>query len=398
MARQATFKPLVTAHTRSAILISGFRFQDSLAAGIPVGTPPDRFCGDLMSTVDGRERRWAHQYRQMPLLVWRTKCFKRRGIRTSLPRRPHADAHQRRCKLTDIEDPPDGWEKGAKLRRLLRETAVENDDHRPDDASEIFSSLKHVIDEIDGVAGTPLVKTVVEERGIRRSRRPVWSGPGDADLEDIFSQWGPDDTRAALFLAANRHLRAKGELDFFGVVQKADEIAEHSGQEAADPDKVTRDFELYVDELEGRKGSLSIETAAAKFVRAHDRLFMLLNENPDVQAAANAYADAWHWLHMEWSGEHQLAALGQSAEKGLQGLQAGPDAARQKAARRRDIIEIEYGKFAENEPNAGRRTSSKSAAPAMLAAVKAEFWRSSLGEIKKSTLERQLREVIKLRT
>jgi hypothetical protein len=299
--------------------------------------------------------------------------------------------------LTDFEDPPNEWEKGAKLRRLLRDTAVENEGLRPDDASEIFSSLKHDIDEIDGVAGSPLVKTVVEERGIRRSRRPVWSGPKDPLLEDIFSQWGPDDTRAALFMAANRHLRAKGELDFFGVVQKADELEEHYGQEAADPDGVTRHFELYVDELEGRKGSLSIETAAAKFVRAHDRLFMLLNENPDVQAAANAYADAWHWLHMEWSGEHQLAALGQSAEKGLQGLKAGPDAARQKAARRRDIIEIEYGKFAESETNVARRTSSKTAAPAILAAVKAEFWRSNLGQIKESTLERLLREIIKHR-
>lgn len=301
------------------------------------------------------------------------------------------------CKLTDIEDPPDDWEKGAKLRRLLRETSVENDS-RPDDASEIFSSLKHKTKDVAGVPDTPLVKTIKEERGIRRAMRPLWSGPKDPRSEDIFSQWGPDDTRAALFMAANRHLRAKGELDFFGVVQKADELARHYGHEAADPDKVTRHFELYVEDVEGRTGSLSIETAAAKFVQAHDRLFMLLNENPDVQAAANAYADAWHWLHLEWSGEHELAALGQSAEKGLQGLQAGPDAVRKKAAHRRDIIEIEYGKFAEKEAKPARRTSSKSAAPAILAAVNAAFERFSLGKIKESTLERLLRGIIKVRT
>jgi hypothetical protein len=82
-----------------------------------------------------------------------------------------------------------------------------------------------------------------------------------------------------------------------------------------------------------------------------------------MQEAAYNYADAWHRLHMELMGEHELAAKGADAERFRK---AGPEAKRNQAALRSAIIALAYMKFAADEPDATRRTSPKYAAEVII--------------------------------
>ncbi|WP_128925779.1 hypothetical protein [Bradyrhizobium guangxiense] len=296
--------------------------------------------------------------------------------------------------MADEDDLPEGWQEAARVRRLLRE-AEPNGGDVTDDATEIFSTLTHKIEEQPGVPGTPLAKTVVESRGIRRSRRRVWSSPPEKTLEDLYAEWGPDDTAATLFMAANRHLRAKGEWDFFKIIGEADNRANRQGRDVAEPEEATTYFEAVADDVEARTGSLSIETAATRFIQARDRLFMLLSETPEMQAAANAYADAWHWLHLEWSGEHESAAAGLSAEKGLEGLRSGPQISKQRGEARKDVVRREYDKLRKKEGAAPKMKSSKHVAGVLLPLVNAALDQHGLGQYTEATLERYLRDIIK---
>ena len=172
-------------------------------------------------------------------------------------------------------------------------------DETEDDAREIVSSLAHRLRK-EPAEGQRFYR-VTEKRGIRTS-----SWTSDPLLVDAEVETAPADTHALLFTAANRHLLAVGEMDFADVVETAEKCVP-SG-EYPTPEKISQHFAMWANSLKNRKGSLSIDAIAARFIEAHNRLFMLLNENLETHMAAFAYADAWHWLHMELFGEHELAA------------------------------------------------------------------------------------------
>jgi hypothetical protein len=268
--------------------------------------------------------------------------------------------------------------------------ADQTDKPDEEDVSEIISSLKHSIEELQGPNGGNLIKTIVEKRGLLSSTREVFSNPPETFEEDAVLPWTPADTHALLFMAANRHLRAKGEMDFFAVVETAENIAHAEGKDPSET--ISHHFGLWLEELTARTGSLSIETAAARFLNASDRVFTLLNETFEKQEAAYNYADAWHRLHMELTGEHELAAKGADAERGRK---AGPKAKRNQAALRSAIIALAYKKFAADEPNATRRTSTKYAAEAVIDMVNVALRGRGLGPIALGTVKNQLPAIIK---
>jgi hypothetical protein len=268
--------------------------------------------------------------------------------------------------------------------------ADQTDKPDEEDVSEIISSLNHEIEELHGPDGSNLIKTIVEKRGLLSSTREVFANPPETFEEDVVFPGTPADAHTLLFMAANRHLRAKGEMDFFAVVETAEDIAHAEGKDPAET--ISRHFGLWLEELTARTGSLSIETAAARFLNASDRLFALLDETPEMQEAAFNYADAWHRLHMELMGEHELAAKGADAERGRK---AGPEAKRNQGAARSAIIALAYEKFAKDEPDATRRTSTKYAAEAIIDSVNDALRGCGLDPIALGTIKNQLPAIIK---
>jgi hypothetical protein len=258
-------------------------------------------------------------------------------------------------------------------------------DEPDDDASEIVSSLVHELREEPGEG--PIVRTVTEKRGIRESE---WVHFDNPMVQDPAVEEAPADTHALLFMAANRHLRAAGQMDFFAVADTAERIA--PAGEYPSPARISQLFAIWADGLKNEKGLLSIDAIAARFIQAQDRLMVLLNGDPEMQAAAFAYADAWHWLHLELFGEHELAAKGASAERGLK---AGPDAKRNQGALRTAVVELAYKKFATEEENAANRNSVKYSADAIFEAVNKDLVERKMEPIAIGTIRNQLGAIIK---
>jgi hypothetical protein len=271
-------------------------------------------------------------------------------------------------------------------------------DEPDDDASEIVSQLVHEITEEPGDG--PVARIVIEKRGIREAE---WVHFDDPAVQDPVVEGAPADTQALLFMAANRHLRAVDQMDFFAVVDTAERMAPIG--EYPTPDKISQHFAMWADGLKNEKGLLSIDAIAARFIQAQDRLMILLNGNPEMQAAAFAYADAWHWLHLELFGEHELAAsadsAGRAAEaaqqlaaKTIAGRSKGPQAQKENKVLRMTVVAVEYAKYAASETNQTRRTSAKAAAADILDQVNAALGRQGLGSFTVSTLEKRLRSII----
>jgi hypothetical protein len=258
-------------------------------------------------------------------------------------------------------------------------------DEPDDDASEIVSPLVHELTEEPGDG--PVARIVVEKRGIREAE---WVHFDNPMVQDPAVEDAPADTHALLFMAANRHLRAVGQMDFFAVADTAERIA--PAGEYPSPARISQHFAMWADGLKNEKGVLSIDAIAARFIQAQDRLMMLLNGDPEMQAAAFAYADAWHWLHLELFGEHELAAKGVAARRGLN---AGPEAKRNQGALRTAIVELAYNKFAADEKNEANRNSAKYAADTIFQSVNKDLGDRKMEPIAIGTIRNQLGAIIK---
>jgi len=185
-------------------------------------------------------------------------------------------------------------------------------------------------------------------------------------------------------------------MDYFAVLDTCEKL---SKEDYPSSEQLSAHLQMWVAGLQARKGSLSVDTIAARFLQSQDRLFALLNESKEMQESATAYADAWHWLHMELYGEHELAANAEAAErsaaKASAGRAEGPKAQKRNGALRLAIMATEYKKYAANEKSRTRRISAKNIASQILVAVNSALARSGLGSVKITTLEKRLITIIK---
>jgi hypothetical protein len=253
-------------------------------------------------------------------------------------------------------------------------------DEADDGSREVTSVLRHEITEQPAPDGSRIVN---EKRGIRHA---TWRAPASParDLVDAEKTFG------LLTVAANSHLRAVGEKDALAVM----DTAEIMFPEYPTKEKISEHMRLWAESLKTQKGALSIDATAARFLQAADHLLQILDQTPQIQAAAFAFADAWHWWHLELYREHALAAKAATAERAVAGLQAGPEALKRSRALREAIIETEYDKYATIADEIDRASPGR-AAVAILNAVAAVFSQQGLGGIQKSTLERALRKIIR---
>jgi hypothetical protein len=246
-----------------------------------------------------------------------------------------------------------------------------------DESREVTSSLLHKITRQPAPDGSEIIS---ETRGIRRAtwRTSVKPSRQAADAR-------AENTFRIMSLAANRHLRATGEMDLPSVMDAAERSSASYPSEA----KISQRLRQWVDNIKIQKGALSIDASAAKFLQSADHLLQILNKAPKMQRAAFEFAQAWHAWHLELFGEHELAAI---AERSVAGLKTGPKALKRKRALREAIIETEYGKHVAT--TAKIKHGAERAANAILNDVAKEFEKDGLGSIEESTLVRTLRGLI----
>lgn len=286
-----------------------------------------------------------------------------------------------------------------------------DDNTEPDDigSGEIISSLPNERQEIQPTAGDRFEKAIFERRGIRSSIRRVYKDPLENYAQENIVADTAADTYWLMFHAANRHLTAKGLMNFFDVAELADDVADNKGDSAAET--TARHFELWARKMALRPENIR-SSAAAQFIQAADRLWMFLEGNPEMQEAAHAYADAWHWFHMELFGEHEAAAkteefaaqaeqlaaqtsdLAAKTENATRGLQAGPAAKKAQNAIKFSLIARAYADFVANESREDHRKSPKNAAVAILDAVNDLFAQKGFAPTSLGTLRNKMPEII----
>lgn len=264
------------------------------------------------------------------------------------------------------------------------------DEPDEDDVKEIFSSLKHEFEELPGSAGGNLIKTIIEKRGIRSSARPIYAVPLENIAQELKLIRTANDTDALLFMAANRHLRARGEMDFYAVADMAEQVADAEGKDVTET--TSRHFRLWSKAMETKTGSLSIETAAARFIEARNRLFMLSNKTAKMRSAAFSFAEAWHFFRMELLGEHELAAKGDTAERSLD---AGRAAQKSKGALKSALITSCYESFAAPDTKETRCTNAGYVAGEIIGEVNEAFKAYELDPIAEGTLKNKLPAIIR---
>jgi hypothetical protein len=238
-----------------------------------------------------------------------------------------------------------------------------------------------------------LEKTIYESRGVRSFAVEVFKDHRITAAAGLLQET-PVDTYQMFMEAADYWLTEVGESKFLEVAEMA-EAAKGDATDNAEKrsiDDLT--FQLWSAQVRQRHGHLSPASIAAQFLQCSDYLHRRLNGNADLQTAVYAFAQAWHWFHFEAKGEHELAARGM---RGVEHLAVGLTAAHERAALSDRIVSDEFKSYAADEANVKKRFSAKAACADLLAQINGTLTKLNLRPLKKDTLEKKLRALIRVR-
>lgn len=237
--------------------------------------------------------------------------------------------------------------------------------------------------------------TFYETRGVRDTSNVFLFGDF-AETLALGNYSGEVDkgTFESLFEAANYWLREVGEPDFRSITNQAEKAREtvRTNKQKNRIDRAT--FQQWWFEIGMKHGFLSPAAIAANFLTASDFVHRLANGNKQLEFAIYQFADAWHWMHFEGKGEHELAAIGW---KSAQGRAQGPAVKQRRAEMKKQIVKAAYEAFAADEKNGPARKSAKGAAGALLKELSQKLSALGLGRIAEKSLTDELRPLIKER-
>jgi len=259
--------------------------------------------------------------------------------------------------------------------------------NKPDKRRKI--DIEHLRAEIPGSPNSSLEKTIYEQRGIRDCVIDVFNDPR-LTIATAVLKGTPADTFAIFREAADHWLAEAGELKYSAII----DLAEKAKSESPDAGESEIDnfvFRLWAARVAEKHGYLSPAAIAANFVSSSDYLHRCVAGNQELLNAVYAFADAWHWFHLEGKGEHELAALGL---KSAAGRAVGPDATHQQAERKRRVVEDTFRAFAADPSHASKLTSVKATAYAMLSDINATLEKLKLRPFKAASLEKALRPLL----
>jgi hypothetical protein len=227
--------------------------------------------------------------------------------------------------------------------------------------------------------------TFYETRGIRDSNVIFLFSDFEKTLSSRYHTGVVEEgLYADIFGVANHWLKGAGEKDSFAVREDAKK-AMRSG--------LTRrfTFQRCWFEVGMKHGFLSRAAIAAKFISASDYVHRLLKGNPQLQHAVYQFADAWHWMHFELRGEHELAAIGLKSSRARA---LGPTVKHERADLKKAIVRDQFEKFAADDKNGAARKSAKMAAGALLGPVNQKLKELNVPKMAEKSLADVLRPLV----
>lgn len=299
-------------------------------------------------------------------------------------------------------DLPESWVRSSKFRQALRDAssshrtfnyhgAAKKTRARKRRYAPVEMEHKRAQSEHQESGST----TYYETRGVRDSVTTFLF----SDFDETFSTANHTghvdaDTYASLFEAANFWLEQAGEKDFFGIAGEAEKATQSARTKKA-KNRIDRyTFQRWWFEIGMKHGFLSPAAIASNFLTASDQVHRLVKGNQQLQRAIYQFADAWHWMHFEGKGEHELAAIGW---KSVKGRAQGPAVKQERAELKKKLVKELYDGFASEEGNGAARRSAKGAAGAMFKEVNQKLEALGLSGIAEKTLADELRPLIKAR-
>jgi hypothetical protein len=298
---------------------------------------------------------------------------------------------------------PDSWVRSASARRLLRSSpaqitreAIPNrkgEKIRAKKQRKKAEAFEHRRSRSEHQESGSV--SFYEVRGVRDSRMTFLFSDFEETLL-LANHTGHTDaeTYASFFEAANHWLAEAGEKDFFEVASDADEAKKfaRTWKQRNKLDRLT--FHRWWFELGMKHGFLSPAAVAAKFLVASDFIHRLTKGNQQLQRAIYQFADAWHWMHFEGKGEHELAAVGL---KSVQGRAKGPAAKQERGILKKALVKDIYDRFAADENSGPARKNAKRAADALFADVNKKLRELGVPKMALKSLTDELRPLVKER-
>jgi len=275
----------------------------------------------------------------------------------------------------------------------------------PDKAG--FPRIEHVRLRIPGDPEKGFREIIIEERGlrsfVRREQRNPFCQIGDSLLQGV----DPVAVFNSLLTHANHALVKAGERDFTTALLDATE-GENELMEGSLPSGFVEAalLESWREGIAKRHGYLSPEATAADFLIKADRVRELIGSDEAAAAAVFALCEAWHWHHMEATGEHALAAGIRTLPSGygsvehvraeaLSGLARGPEAVRARKVAKLQTLEDEFLSFRDREKRPQHRDSATEATKAIIAAVNKRLVEAGLSPYKKVTIRKEVTKLLK---
>lgn len=248
--------------------------------------------------------------------------------------------------------------------------------------------LEHLRREVPGPRGSALEKWIYEKRGARHLAIEIFKNP---DLTRAAAQMkvNASDKYGMFFKATNAWLEEVQEADFF-------KIAELAKQASNDVDAERRQtvesffFAMWAAQVGERHGYLSPAAIAANFLFVSDHLHRMVKGNTELLNAIYAFADAWHWVHFEGMGEHQLAALGVASEASRA---QGPETKKREREQKERITRDALSAYV-------TETGNQNPAPKLAAGILMEGLNETLAKLKlhtysQTSLEKAIRAILK---
>ena len=153
-------------------------------------------------------------------------------------------------------------------------------------------------------------------------------------------------------------------------------------------------FQRWWFEIGIKHGFLSPSAIAAYFLATSDFVHRLSKGNKQLERAIYQFADAWHWMHFEAKGEHELAAIGL---KSIRVRAKGPEARQATGELKKAKVKDIYEQFASDENNGRDRKNAKRAADKLLDKVNETLSSFGIQEMSPKSLVDELRSLVKER-
>lgn len=248
--------------------------------------------------------------------------------------------------------------------------------------------FEHLRQETPGPKGSALKKWMYEKRGARWHTSEVFHNP-ELTLAAAQMKADANDKYAMFFKAADVWLAEVQEADFLKVASMAKAA---SGDSPPDTRDAVESFAFiaWAGQVAERHGALSPAAVAAAFLALSDHLHRMVNGNRELLNAIYAFADAYHWMHFEGTGEHELAAIGVASEAArAKGPQTKRRDAEQKESVTRDALRAYL------DARGQQLRSVKLAAATMLTDLNETLQGLDLHTYSQTSLEKAIRALVK---